>query len=128
MNIISQDYFSILEKEGILNTKIGVKLKSLIKEKDKRKYFEKLLETKRTLIILYNQTIQLKLNFPYNLNHVLKNIEELNIIKVQNIINLNIKQARGLTRPRQKRKRNIKYYDNWRTKSSVRSISTPMYS
>lgn len=128
MNKVLLNNLKLLLKEKLLNNKILDELNNFKSEEKKIIYCAKLLETKNTLIILLNQTKQLGLNFPYDLQKELNNIENVDQHEIQKIIDYNIKQAKALINPKKKRKKKKRKIEDWKTKNSIRSISTPMYS
>ena len=123
MDKVLLDNLNVFLKEELFKELILDKLERCKSEEDKIIYCEKLLKNGNNLMLLLSQTKMLKLNFPYNL---LNNIEKR---KIQKAIDYNDRRLKGLIKfKKTKKKKKNTSSEDWKTKNSIRSISTPMYS
>ncbi len=147
-----------LSSEGINNERIQAKLNSLSSIKEKNECCSELIEKKKLLMRLYNQCLQLKLKFEYDLNNTLKNLDKINKNTLRSKIAANLaneKKNKTLSKtitirkqtktkpvqiksvkpkPKQTKKKGLKSSKKGNSKKSKRKtpwtriISTPMYS
>ena len=146
--LINSFHYSIAEIEEIreyfkndiyFNKKILSNLRTLSSKEERIKYCHQLIDTKRALIILKNQSEQLKIKFTYDINFALNNINEIklsvlyrkienNITSHRNAIKNSVKIATKKKSKKSKKKKIKTPYESGFTTKSIRAITTPMYS
>jgi hypothetical protein len=112
-----KSHVNVIEKEGLMNGRIMKALSSMSQYKDKLKYCRNLLKTKDEVMEVYKSKNKKK-RLPYDINFCLKNID---IIEREGI------QTKSPAPKLKKNNQKTKDKENWKVKSSVRAISTPMY-